>query len=235
MLPVTNTIHIKINDHIDHEEYAEALAELEKLPDSLQKKSTVDRLKVDQKCLESTGQKLFEQIASGRSMIGICHQNTREGEIFKRIVLNTIGTLLTKSLGQKLIQKILLSNIPVIIYPYLKFRTTPSDLFSKLKKSFLLGFDPDFSKKKFLQDRTSRLFLRLPPCIGLVHELCHVNDGIDGTMQLNFSYDPKHTMEEMYAITGKVNYKGHSYLPYNIYNENAFRQLFRIPDRTSYE
>ncbi len=228
MLPVTNSTYIRINDHISHEEYAEALAELEKLPDSLQKKSTIERVKVDQKYLENTGQILFEEIASGRSMIGICHQNTREGEIFKRIVLNTIGTLLTKSLGQKLIQKILLSNVPVIIYPYLKFRTTPSNLFNKLKKSFLLGFDPDFTKKKF-QDQTSR---HLPFYIGLVHEFCHVNDGIDGTMQVNSSYDPRQTMEEMYAITGKVSYKGHSYLPYNIYNENAFRQLFRLPART---
>lgn len=142
------------------------------------------------------------------------------------------NTILSKQLGQSLVCDLLKSRRKIQIVPgqICEFEGSRSQILVRYNVQ-------EYEKTLFyVLDTHKKLRLCLGAShIGFAHELCHVYNYVTGKSQYTSSIkDPfgKWTnMEEMYAIVGSVNYLGQSFMPYNPYNENAFRALFGLPIR----
>lgn len=187
---------------------------------------------VVQPTAQSNGEKILSHIFyNAHSKFKVLSSNTPAGKTFELDMYLHFKKLLSKPLGQSLITDLLKCGKKIEI------KESNKCLMKVKNETLVLKFcEKQYDNTLFfVLDTKDKLRLSIGSSyLGLAHELCHLYNEATGRARYTKVKDPSGmwtSMEEMYAIIGYAVYLGNSYMPYNPYNENAFRALFGLPSR----
>lgn len=154
----------EINADIYSENYPSALDKLKKLPQFPQIQAKIEQIGAEIEVIQNRKKELYEKIRSGKTNITVLSSDL----FFYKGILGYFDILLSKTLGQDLIQKLLNCKQPIIIQ---QSNTCTYEVFLKPTLRHWVKLDLNMTWPR-IQDGIACHHRNI---FCFIHELCHIN------------------------------------------------------------